>query len=76
MRSDLLTRVYQHKEKLVDGFSKKYSVDKLGYYEEFESIVMAIEREKQIKSRSRKYKLDLIEKTNPEWQDLYYMLLH
>ena len=57
-------------------FSKKYSVDKLGYYEEFESIVMAIEREKQIKGRPRKYKLDLIENINSEWQDLYYTLLH
>ena len=73
--SDLLKRVYQHKDKLADGFSRKYGVDKLGYYEEFESIALAIEREKQVKSRSRKFKLDLIEKTNPQWQDLYYTLL-
>ena len=73
--SDLLKRVYEHKEKLVDGFSKKYNIDKLGYYEEFESIASAIEREKQIKGRSRKYKLDLIENTNSRWQDLFNTLL-
>ena len=73
--SDLIKRVYEHKEKLVEGFTKKHGIDKLGYYEEFDSIVKAIEREKQIKDRSRKYKLGLIDKTNSVWQDLYYTLV-
>ena len=73
--SDLIKRVYEHKEKLVEGFTKKHGIDKLGYYEEFDSIVEAIEREKQIKGRSRKYKLGLIDKTNSVWQDLYYTLV-
>ena len=73
--SDLIKRVYEHKEKLVEGFTKKHGIDKLGYYEEFDSIVEAIEREKRIKGRSRKYKLGLIDKTNSVWQDLYYTLV-
>jgi len=69
--SDLAKRVYEHKQKFVQGFTKKYSVDKLGYYEIFDDIVYAIEREKQIKGGSRKDKLALIEKENPNWTDLY-----
>ena len=73
--SDLIKRISEHKEKLVDGFTKKYGIDKLGYYEEFEIITDAIAREKQIKKRPRKYKLELIEKMNPAWQDLYNSLI-
>ena len=73
--SDLIKRVNEHKENIADGFTKKYDIDKLGYFEEYATIVDAIEREKQIKKRSRKYKLDLIEKNNPNWHDLYYTLL-
>lgn len=73
--SDLIRRVYEHKEKLTDGFTKRYGVDKLGYYEVLESITDAISREKQIKSGSRKKKLDLIEKSNPMWKDLYDEIL-
>ena len=69
--SDLVKRVYEHKGKLVEGFTKKYNVDKLGYYEVTDNILTAIEREKQLKSGSRQKKIDLIEKTNPEWKDLY-----
>ena len=69
--SDLVKRVYEHKCKLVEGFTKKYNVDKLGYYEVTDNILSAIEREKQLKSGSRQKKIDLIEKTNPEWKDLY-----
>ena len=69
--SDLVKRVYEHKCKLVEGFTKKYNVDKLGYYEVTDNILTAIEREKQLKSGSRQKKIDLIEKTNPEWKDLY-----
>ena len=72
--SDLIKRVNAHREKIADGFTKKYGIDKLGYFEEFDIIVDAIVREKQIKNRSRKFKLDLIEKNNPCWHDLYYTL--
>lgn len=69
--SDLIKRVYEHKNKLVDGFTKTYSIDKLGYYECFDNITQAIVREKQIKGGSRKKKLELIESINPNWEDLY-----
>jgi len=73
--SNLVKRVYEHKNKLADGFTKKYSVDKLGYYEIFENMIQAIEREKQIKAGSRKDKLKLIEKEKAGWQDLYKSIL-
>ena len=69
--SDLIRRVYEHKNKLVKGFTQKYNVDRLVYYEACANIVMAIEREKQIKAWSRKKKDDLINALNPEWDDLY-----
>jgi putative endonuclease len=69
--SNLIKRIYEHKNKLADGFTKKYGIDKLGYYEIFEDIVQAITREKQIKGGSRKDKLALIEDFNPQWNDLY-----
>jgi len=69
--SDLVKRVYQHKAKTADGFTKKYNVVKLVYYEIFEDIKEAIKREKLIKSGSRKKKIKLIESINPEWIDLY-----
>jgi putative endonuclease len=69
--SDLAKRVYEHKSKLVDGFTKKYNIDKLGYYEIYPFIADAISREKQIKGGSRKKKLELIESMNPDWKDLY-----
>ena len=68
--SDLKKRVCQHKQKSYDGFTAKYNVDKLGYYEIFSDIKDAIEREKQIKDGSRKKKILLIEKINPLWRDL------
>jgi len=73
--SNLIKRVYEHKNKLTPGFTSTYGVDKLGYYEVHTSITSAIEREKQIKSGSRTKKLDLIEPTNPEWKDLYDSIL-
>ena len=73
--SDLVRRIYEHKNKMVDGFTKEYNVDKLGYYEVYDDIVSAIEREKQIKGGSRKKKLDLIESLNPEWTDLYEAII-
>ncbi|MCL2810452.1 MAG: GIY-YIG nuclease family protein [Clostridia bacterium] len=73
--SDLVKRVYEHKHKLREGFTSKYGIDKLGYYEVYGSIVSAIEREKQIKGGSRKKKMALIERMNPEWKDLYDSIL-
>lgn len=68
--SDLLKRVYQHKTKSYKGFTQKYNCDKLVYFEEFNDINLAIDREKQIKSGNRQRKIDLIESNNPEWNDL------
>ena len=69
--SDLKGRVYEHKEKLVGGFTKRYDVTKLVYYEVFEGVVDAIAREKQIKGGSRQKKIDLISQMNRGWRDLY-----
>ncbi|MBO4438543.1 MAG: GIY-YIG nuclease family protein [Spirochaetaceae bacterium] len=69
--SYLVKRVWEHKNKITGGFTAKYSIDKLGYYEEFADIKDAIAREKQIKGGSRKKKLDLIMNNNPDWIDLY-----
>jgi putative endonuclease len=69
--SDLQKRVYEHKQGLVKGFTSKYNVHKLVYYEVFDSIEEAIIREKQIKGGSRRKKEILINKTNPEFKDLY-----
>ena len=69
--SNLFRRVYEHKNKLVAGFTSKYNVTKLIYYEEYETMPEAIAREKQIKGGSRQKKIDLINSKNPEWKDLY-----
>jgi putative endonuclease len=63
-------RIYEHKNKNIEGFSSKYNLNKLVYYEETNDVISAIEREKQIKSGSRKSKIDLISGTNPNWKDL------
>ena len=68
--NDLKRRVYEHKEKPVDGFTKKYNITKLVYYEVFEDIENAILREKQIKGGSRQKKIELINSLNKEWRDL------
>lgn len=73
--SDLIKRIYQHKNKLGDGFSSKYNLDKLVYYEVFEDINEAINREKQIKGGSRQKKFDLIKTMNPEFKDLYSQIV-
>jgi putative endonuclease len=72
--SDLIRRIQEHKLKIRDGFTQKYNVDKLGYYEMYEDIRDAIVREKQIKAGSRKNKISLIERMNPKWEDLYWRL--
>jgi putative endonuclease len=69
--NDLKRRVYVHKEKLADGFTKKYNINKLVYYEVCESIISAISREKQIKGLLRHKKHELIANQNPSWNDLY-----
>ena len=72
---DLIRRIDQHKKKAVEGFTKEYGVDKLVYFEETTEVESAILREKQLKKWNRKWKLDLIEKSNPKWDDLYYQLI-
>ena len=69
--SDLIKRVWQHKNKLVDGFTKHYNVNKLVYYEETTDVNSAIAREKQLKGWNRAKKNKLIESINPNWKDLY-----
>ena len=69
--SDLLKRLYQHKNKTHKGFTSKYNCDKLVYFEEFSDINQAIVREKQLKSGNRKVKEELINSINPNWNDLY-----
>ena len=73
--SQLGGRVWQHKNNLVEGFTKKYSVHDLVWYEQHETMESAITREKQLKGRSRAYKVQLIEAANPEWRDLYNEIL-
>ena len=73
--SNLAKRVWEHKNKIIKGFTYKYNINKLVYYERFESIESAIAREKQIKAGSRKRKDDLINMFNPDWKDLYNNIL-
>ena len=69
--SNLVRRMCQHKNKAASEFTKKYSIDKLGYYEVHNNIASAIAREKQIKAGRRKQKIELIESVNPDWKDLF-----
>ncbi|MDR2794409.1 MAG: GIY-YIG nuclease family protein, partial [Holosporaceae bacterium] len=73
--NNLIRRIHEHKSKIADGFTKKYGVDKSGYFEVYEDITEAIKREKRLKHLGRKEKLRLIELMNPDWKDLYYSLL-
>jgi putative endonuclease len=68
--SDLTRRVYEHRHKLVDGFTKRYNVSKLVYYESTSDVRSAIKREKQIKGWLRSKKVALVESLNPQWKDL------
>ncbi len=70
MTNDLKRRVYQHKHKLIEGFTEKYNVTRLAYYEETQDVQTAIACEKEIKSWRRSKKLELIKSSNPKWQDL------
>jgi putative endonuclease len=71
MTSDLIKRIYEHKNNLLDGFTKRYSVHTLVWYEAHDNAETAIQREKQIKKWERAWKLGLIEENNPTWKDLY-----
>lgn len=73
--SDLIKRVYEHKNKLRKGFTEKYNVKNLVYYEVFDNIEEAIKRELQIKAGSRKNKLKLVNEFNPNWDDLYESII-
>ena len=68
--SNLVKRIYEHKNKQIDGFSKKYNIDKLVYFEDTMDIKSAIAREKQLKKWNRSWKIELIEKLNPQWNYL------
>lgn len=72
MTNNLLRRIYEHKKKLIKGFTEKYGVDILVYFEETNDVAVAIIREKQLKRWKRNWKIELIESINPEWKDLYY----
>lgn len=73
--SDLIKRVYEHKNNVVEGFTRKYEVHSLVYYEIYDDITTAIEREKKLKKYKRQYKLELIETENPKWMDLYETII-
>ena len=70
MTNNLIRRIYEHKNKMIDGFSKRYNLYKLVYYENISSVETAITREKEIKKWRREKKNKLIEAMNPEWKDL------
>jgi putative endonuclease len=69
--NDLIRRVYEHKTKAAEGFTKKYDVDRLVHFEQFDDIENAIRREKRLKKWNRDWKIRLIEESNPKWDDLY-----
>ena len=73
--NDLQRRVWEHKNDLVEGFTKRYGVHRLIYYELYEDMVSAITREKQMKKWNRAWKLELIEKHNPAWNDLWEAII-
>ena len=73
--NNLLRRVWEHKNNLVEGFTERYRLHLLIFYEFHDDIRLAIQREKQIKAGSRQKKIDLIERMNPDWKDLYVDLI-
>jgi putative endonuclease len=73
--NNLVRRIYEHKNKLQKGFTEKYNIDQLIYYEQYDDIENAIIREKQIKGWTRKKKNELINQFNPKWEDLYQMIV-
>jgi putative endonuclease len=75
-RVKFLKRVYEHKNDLIWGFTKKYHIHNLVYYEVYRSISDAINREKRMKKWKRQWKIELIKKSNPQWRDLYSDIVH
>ena len=73
--SDLPRRVFEHKNNSLEGFTKKYKIHNLVWYEQHETILGAITREKQLKKYKREWKINLIDRSNPEWKDLYSCIL-
>jgi putative endonuclease len=73
--SNLIKRIWEHKTKIVKGFTEKYNIDKLVYYEQTENVMSALEREKQLKKWKTTWKIKLIEKNNSKWRDLYFDLI-
>jgi len=73
--SDLVKRIWEHKNSMVEGFTKRYNVHRLVWYELHGSMESAIIREKRLKDWKRKWKLELIESNNPNWQDLYHTIV-
>ena len=73
--SDLIKRIDQHKSHEIEGFTRNYGTDKLVYFELFDDMESAIKREKQLKNWRRSWKIEMIEKENSEWEDLYEKLL-
>jgi putative endonuclease len=75
IKNNILRRVLEHKDKILKGFTAKYNVDKLVYFERFGNVDLAIKREKMLKEWHRKWKTRLIEENNKEWKDLFYDLI-
>lgn len=73
--NNIIRRIYEHKNKLIDWFTKEYDVNKLVYYEDYNDINTALQREKNLKTWNRKWKIELIEKSNPNWEDLYFKII-
>ncbi len=72
--NDLIRRIHEHKNNHIDGFTRKYKIHRLVYYEQFDDSYSAIQREKRLKRWLRKWKIELIESVNPDWCDLYEKL--
>ena len=72
--NNLKRRIYEHKNGLVEGFTKKYKVHELVYFEQTDNVYSAIQREKQIKKWNRQWKIELVEKENKNWEDLYFKI--
>jgi putative endonuclease len=73
--NNLVRRIYEHREKLIEGFTSQYNVTRLVWFDQTESIEEAITHEKRLKRWRREWKIELIEKTNPAWDDLYERIL-
>lgn len=73
--SDIVKRIYEHKNGFVDGFTKQYNLKNLVYYEVYDDITEAVKREKQLKNWHREWKVELVNMQNPHWEDLYESIL-